>query len=131
MDPIQETETASTNTPGDEKSTDEVALWKTAIDPYGRRSMALQRSNGEITTATEMWERSCPGPENAALREYQHQLDELMCWFMFEDWKSARMRNALQLVCLPVFFLRIGGFLLRLQVDSWRRRWTSRTLDAA
>ena len=116
MDLIDSKEPASTAPSSEKKSDDEVLLWKTAIDPYGRRSMALQRSDGEITTWTEMWERTAPGPspDDEGCRKAQRRLDELMCWYLFEDWKSARMRSVLQAVCLPVFFLKIGFFFLSL-----------------
>jgi hypothetical protein len=133
MDPIYSKEPASPAPPSEEKSGDEILLWKTAIDPYGRRSMALQRGNGEITTWTEMWERTAPGPspEDEGCRKAQRRLDELMCWYLFEDWKSARMRSALQVACLPVFFLKVGLFFLWLYLDDWRGRRHSQTRGSA
>ena len=115
---MDNTEVASTTPSTQDKSDDTIPLWRSAVDPYGRRSMAFQRSNGEITTWTEMWEMTAPGPgpEDTAVRECQRQLDDLMCWFMFEDWKSTRVRSALQCVCMPIFLLRIGLFLLRLRL---------------
>ena len=146
MDPTNDTKAVSAPSsiaPSDEKSHDEKSrdekvhdeglLWKTAIDPYGRRSMAVQRSNGSITTWTEMWERSAPGPDprDEGCRHVMRKLDELMCWMLFEDWKSARVRSVLQAVCLPVFLLRLGWFMLRLQVDSWMGRHPGRDVGSA
>ena len=73
----------------DEKSDDLIPLWQTAIEPYGRRSLAFRRGDiGEFTTLTEHMERSMPGPEDTLIRRHFRRLDEAMCWYLFEDWKS-------------------------------------------
>ena len=104
---------------------DVTPLDQTAIDPYGRRSMAYrQESTGKIVTYTEIMERSPLEPDTRdsqiIMRRFHRRFDVLMCWTLFEHTRPQILRSALRTLCVPFMFLYIGYMWTSFKVDCWR-----------
>ncbi|KAM0702034.1 hypothetical protein Q7P35_010944 [Cladosporium inversicolor] len=81
----------------------EEPLGHTAIDPYGRRSMAYRRkATGEIVTQTELDEATI---EDQPMRNFFRRQDAYMCFMMMEDIKSPRLRSFLQFLDLALLMV--------------------------
>ncbi|GAB7327712.1 hypothetical protein MBLNU13_g11534t1 [Cladosporium sp. NU13] len=104
--------TFAKNAPGD--SWLEEPLGHTAIDPYGRRSMAYSRKEaGEIITQTELDKARI---EDQPMKNFFRRQDAYMCFTMMEDIRSPRLRSFFQwmdLAFLMVPWLLYNNLMLR------------------
>ena len=90
----------------------------TALDSKDRRSLLMRRdATGQLMTWIEQVDRTMPGAENAILRKHFRRIDRVMCWYLFEDWKSSWIRTSLQIVSLPILLLRLGFGYLRFRLE--------------
>lgn len=117
--------TFARNAPGD--SWLEEPLGHTALDPYGRRSMAYRRkATGEIVTQTELDEATI---EDQPMRNFFHRQDAYMCFMMMENVRSPRLRKAFQLVELAFLmmpWLIYNNLMLTWEIKMEERRERSR-----
>jgi len=101
----------------------EEPLGYTAIDPYGRRSMAYRRkATGEIVTQTELDEATI---EDRPTRNFFHRQDAHMCFMMMENVSSPRLRSLFQfldLVCLMMPWLIYNNLMFRWDLKMEERR---------
>ena len=101
----------------------EVPLGHTAMDPYGRRSMAYRRkATGEIVTQTELDEARI---EDKPMKNFFRRQDAYMCFAMMEDVRSPRLRSFLQwldLAFLMMPWLLYTNLMLRWDVKMEERR---------
>jgi hypothetical protein len=101
----------------------EEALGHTAIDPYGRRSMAYRRkATGEIVTQTELDEATVEGQP---MKNFFRRQDAYMCLMMTEDVRSPRLRSFLQfltLAFLMVLWSVYSNLMLIWDVKTEKRR---------
>lgn len=101
-----------------EDNFDEVPLWKTALDPYGRRSMAFRRKKtGKIVTATELNEEQST---DRPILNYFRRQDRGLCWSLCESIRPGPLRTAVQWLSLPLMLVWIGYSHLMLRWDAWR-----------
>lgn len=101
----------------------EEPLGYTAIDPYGRRSMAYRRkATGEIVTQTELDEATI---EDQPMRNFFHRQDAYMCFMMMENVRSPRLRKLFQLVELAFLmmpWLVYNNLMLTWEIKMEERR---------
>lgn len=100
-------------------------LEQTALDRYGRRSMAYRHEKtGRIVTYTEITERTLDVPEdrvgqNIMLRSFR-RTNNMMCWSLFENVKPGLLRTALQYLSIPFMLLHVGYNQVRFMWETWR-----------
>ena len=104
---------------------DVTPLDQTAIDTYGRRSMAYrQQSTGKIVTYTEIVERTLVTPDNLVaqnlMRRWFRRVDRLMCWALFEHVRPQILRSVLQTLSTPFMLLHLSYIIICFQVESWK-----------
>jgi hypothetical protein len=101
----------------------EEPLGHTAIDPYGRRSMAYRRkATGEIVTQTELDEARI---EDQPMKNFFRRQDAYMCFMLMEDVRSPRLRSFVQLLDLAflmVPWLLYNNLMLRWDMKMEERR---------
>jgi hypothetical protein len=101
----------------------EEPLGHTALDPYGRRSMAFRRkATGEIVTQTQLNEEAIT--ERPLLNFFRRQ-DAFMCFMLFEDVRPAWLQSTMGLVCLLFLlmpYMAWANVMVRWDVRRERRR---------
>lgn len=86
----------------------EEALGYTAIDPYGRRSMAYRiKATGEIVTQTQLNEAVIEGQ---AERNFFRRQDAFMCFMLMENIRSDRLRSFLGFFALLFLMMPWVGY---------------------
>lgn len=120
-DPEPPRRTFANNAPED--SFLEEPLGYTAIDPYGRRSMAFRRkATGEIVTQTELDEATIEGQ---AMQNFFRRQDACMCFLLMENIESKRLRDFfgfLALVFLMVPWLGYSNLMVHWDMKMEERR---------
>lgn len=102
-----------------EEEYDTVPLWKTALDPYGRRSMAFRRQKtGRVVTFTELNEQRWA--HDAIMRHWFNRHDKILCWMLYEGVRPGILRKTLQFLSYPLMWICLGYNHLRLSWDIWK-----------
>ena len=101
-------------------------VWKSSRDSRGRLSLACRRTDtGQATTwADEFYEQQFAGEGRMAiLRSGFRQIDQSLCWYMFDSLSPGLVRYSLRLLCLPLLLISFGIAYFRV---SWGLLWNRR-----
>jgi hypothetical protein len=104
----------------------EEPLGYTALDPYGRRSMAFRRkATGEIVTQTQLNEETMT---DRPMLDFFRRQDAFMCFMMFEDVRPSWLQSTMSLLCM--LFLLMPFMAFSNIMVSWDKRQESRREEA-
>ena len=101
-------------------------LWNSSQDSQGRLSMACRRTDtGQATTwADEFYEQEFAGEgKMATVRSGFRQMDQSLCWYMFDSLRPGLVRHPLQILALPLLVVSLSIAYLRVGLGLlWNRR---------